>query len=224
MIQFKNVSKNYGEYVALENISFTINAGEMVFLTGHSGAGKTTVLKLLSCIESPTRGNITINNTLINKLSKKQIPSLRRHIGIIFQNPLLLPDTNVFENVALPLVVSGLKEREIQRRVHAALDKVGLLSKVKVSPEALSCGEQQRVGIARAIVNKPAILIADEPTGNLDYTLSREIFKLFDAFNSVGVTTLIATHDVSLINTSKHRTIALAQGKVINEPSTASIV
>lgn len=224
MIRFKHVTKTYGAEVALSNVNFSVAAGEMCFLTGHSGAGKTTILKLLSCIETPTRGNVYINDTVINHLSKKQIPLLRRHIGIIFQNPILLTHSTVFENVAIPLIVAGFKEREIQRRVQAALAKVELLKKINCFPQELSCGEQQRIGIARAVVNKPAILIADEPTGNLDHSLSKDIFSLFDAFNAVGVTVLIATHDLTLINPLKHRVIELIQGEIKHEQESVATV
>jgi cell division transport system ATP-binding protein len=190
-----------------------MNAGEMAFLTGHSGAGKSTVLKLAMHIESPTRGQIRIDNLLLSQLSKRQIPLLRRRIGMIYQNPQLIQNQTVFDNVALPLLIHGYRHREIKRRVHAALDKVGLLSKENLYPGALSCGEQQRIGIARAVVNKPEILLADEPTGNLDPELSMEILKLFEAFHAVGVTVLIATHDLSLIAQMPHRMITLHNGQ-----------
>lgn len=215
MIHFENVSKHYDGHAALSDISFSVLPGEMVFLTGHSGAGKTTALKLAMRIEAVTQGQIYINQQHIQRLSKRQIPLLRRQIGMIFQNPHLLSERSVFDNVALPLIISGCSQREINRRVHAALDKVGLLTKEKLLPPALSCGEQQRVNIARAVVNKPTILLADEPTGNLDPQLSMGILRLFEAFNAVGVTVLIATHDLPLIAKMQHRVITLKQGQVI---------
>ncbi|EKD77528.1 MAG: hypothetical protein ACD_42C00305G0004 [uncultured bacterium] len=212
MIEFNNVAKEYSGHTALSNVSFSIKSSEMVFLTGHSGAGKSTVLKLAMQIESPTRGQIQVNQHNLSRLSKKQIPSLRRRIGMIYQNPQLINTRTVFDNIALPLEIQGYRTREMRRRVHAALDKVGLLSKEKYYPDALSCGEQQRIGIARAVVNKPDILLADEPTGNLDPQLSIEILRLFEAFHAVGVTVLIATHDLSLIAQMPYRMITLHNG------------
>lgn len=212
MIEFNNVAKEYRGHTALSQVTFSMKPGEMAFLTGHSGAGKSTVLKLAMHIEQPTRGQIQINQFNLARLSKRHIPSLRRRIGMIYQNPQLLQTQTVFDNVALPLLIQGYRDREIKRRVHAALDKVGLLSKEKLFPGALSCGEQQRVGIARAVVNKPDILLADEPTGNLDPELSMEILRLFEAFHSVGVTVLIATHDLSLIAQMPYRMITLING------------
>src|SRR3990167_2710770 len=222
MILFDHVSKNYQNHEALSHVSFSVASREMVFLTGHSGAGKTTALKLMLRIEDPSQGQIYINQQHIQRLAKRQIPLLRRQIGMIFQNPNLLSDRTVFENVALPLIISGCSRREINRRVHAALDKVGLLSKEKLLPSVLSCGEQQRVNIARAVVNKPTILLADEPTGNLDPSLSMGILRLFEAFNAVGVTVLIATHDLPLIAKMQHRIITLKQGQVIQKRNNVS--
>ncbi|HLB55882.1 MAG TPA: cell division ATP-binding protein FtsE [Coxiellaceae bacterium] len=212
MIEFNNVAKEYHGHAALSQVTFSMKPGEMAFLTGHSGAGKSTVLKLAMHIEQPTRGNIQINQFNLARLSKRHIPSLRRRIGMIYQNPQLLQTQTVFDNVALPLLIQGYHQREMKRRVHAALDKVGLLSKEKLFPNELSCGEQQRIGIARAVVNKPDILLADEPTGNLDPELSMEILRLFEAFHSVGVTVLIATHDLSLIAQMPYRMITLLNG------------
>lgn len=213
MIEFNNVTKEYSGHTALSNVSFTIHQSEMVFLTGHSGAGKSTVLKLAMHIETPTRGQIQINQQNLSRLSRRQIPLLRRRIGMIYQNPQLVHTRTVFDNIALPLEIQGYREREMKRRVHAALDKVGLLSKEKYFPDALSCGEQQRIGIARAVVNKPDILLADEPTGNLDPHLSMEILRLLEAFHAVGVTVLIATHDLSLIAQMPCRMIILQNGE-----------
>lgn len=197
---------------ALSNVSFELAKGEMMFLTGHSGAGKTTLLKLIMRMEQPTGGQILLNDKNLEKLPKRLIPYLRRKIGVIFQNPLLLTNRSVFENVALPLQVSGYPYSEIQRRVRAALDKVGLLPKEKLYPLGLSSGEQQRISIARAVVNKPEILLADEPTGNLDPNLSLDIMRLFEAFHQVGVTVLIATHDLSILAMLKHPILRLQDG------------
>jgi cell division transport system ATP-binding protein len=213
MIEFTNVAKEYQGHTALKQVTFSMKPGEMAFLTGHSGAGKSTVLKLAMHIETPSQGQIQINQFNLSRLSKRQIPLLRRRIGMIYQNPQLLQNQTVFDNVSLPLLIHGYREREIKRRVHAALDKVGLLSKEKLFPGALSCGEQQRIGIARAVVNKPDILLADEPTGNLDPELSMEILRLFEAFHAVGVTVLIATHDLSLIAQMPYRMIILHNGQ-----------
>ena len=216
MIRFDNVSKRYeGGYDALMNVNFELDDGEMAFLTGHSGAGKSTLLKLIMLIERPSRGNVSIGGRNLAKVVNRQIPYLRRQIGVVFQNHQLLFDRTVFDNVALPLQISGLPIKEQGKRVRAALDKVGLLDKEKHNPMALSGGEQQRVGIARAVVNKPAILLADEPTGNLDPELSAEIMDLFQAFNQVGVSVLIATHDISLIESMQQRVLRLDHGRLI---------
>jgi len=219
MIQLNQVGKRYPSgHEALNGIGLEVGAGEIVFLTGHSGAGKSTFLKLLALIERPSYGQIIINNRNLARVSKHRLPYYRREIGIIFQNHQLLGDRTVFDNVALPLTIAGLhRSREVGRRVRAALDKVGLLSKEKMYPITLSGGEQQRVGIARAVVNKPPLLLADEPTGNLDPDLSREIMALFGAFNQVGVTVLIATHDIELISTLNHRTLTLKDGRLAGD-------
>jgi len=218
MLQFDQVSKTYpGGFVALERINFRIAKGEMVFLTGHSGAGKSTILKLISMIERPSTGRVMINNIDLSRLKRSQVPYVRRDVGIIFQNHRLLMNHTVFDNVALPLVIEGFTGKEMVKRVHAALDKVGLLDKQRCLPETLSGGEQQRVGIARAVVNKPPLLLADEPTGNLDPELSRDIIQVFEAFNQVGVSVLVATHDLGLIARMRNRTLTLKQGKMIND-------
>jgi cell division transport system ATP-binding protein len=216
MIRFTNVSKRYpGGYEALSNLSFHLAPGEMAFLTGHSGAGKSTLLKLIALIERPSGGQVVVNGQNLAKVSRRRIPYHRREIGVIFQDHRLLFDRTVFDNVALPLVIAGYSREETARRVRAALDKVGLLSKEKVYPITLSGGEQQRVGIARAVINKPALLLADEPTGNLDPELSREIMGIFEQFNQVGVTVLIASHDMALIEQMRHRMLRLEQGRLV---------
>ena len=218
MIQFINVSKRYSHgREALQNVSFEIQTGEMAFLTGHSGAGKSTVLKLIAAMERTTRGQVLVNRTSVSRLRKGKIPYYRRHLGVIFQDHKLLFDRTVFDNVALPLVIAGHRRKEIERRVRGALDKVNLLHKERSYPIALSGGEQQRVGIARAISARPPVLLADEPTGNLDPQLSREIMTLFDDFKQVGVTVLVASHDLDLIRELGHRTLVLADGKLIDD-------
>ncbi|MCH9769798.1 MAG: cell division ATP-binding protein FtsE [Gammaproteobacteria bacterium] len=217
MIHFTDVSKSFAGQYALNNLNLQIASGEMTFLTGHSGAGKTTLLKLITMIENCTRGQIIVNGKNLSRLSRRQIPDYRRHIGMIFQDTKLIPNHNVFDNVALPLIISGFNPHEIKRRVHAALDKVGLLDKENLFPGALSGGEAQRVGIARAVVNRPTLILADEPTGNLDPELSAEILRLFEAFNAVGVTTLIATHDTALISKLNHRIITLKNGMLAGD-------
>ena len=218
MICFDNLSKRYpGGFEALKNVSFEMDAGEMAFLTGHSGAGKSTLLKMLMLMERPTSGNLLINGKNLNRLSNSQIPIYRRQVGVVFQNHQLLLDRTVFDNVALPLQVSGYPSSEIGRRVRAALDGVGLLEKEQQKPIALSGGEQQRVGIARAVVHKPRILLADEPTGNLDPELSSEIMALFRRFQNVGVTVLIATHDITLINRMQLRIMRLEEGELTDD-------
>lgn len=216
MIQFDTVSKRYPEgHDALLRVSFHIAREELVFLTGHSGAGKSTLLKLIMRMEKPSGGQILVNGKNLNKLSSRRIPYHRRNIGVVFQNHHLLFDRSVFDNVALPLVIAGYHPKDAARRVRASLDKVGLLHKEKHNPVTLSGGEQQRVGIARAVVNKPDLLLADEPTGNLDPKLSAEIMHLFEQFNLVGVTVLIATHDLALIARMPRRMLTLRNGQVV---------
>ena len=215
MITFKNVSKRYPDgFVALNNANLDIATGEMVFLTGHSGAGKSTLLKLIATIEHPSSGIIAINGQNIAQLKPAAIPYLRRKIGFIFQDHKLLFDRSAFDNVLLPLQISGFDSQSMAARVRAALDKVGLLKKEKSMPVALSGGEKQRLCIARAIVHRPMILIADEPTGNLDIEYARDIMTLFNSFNQVGVTVLISTHDASLLEDTQHRILTLKQGKL----------
>lgn len=217
MIEFHNVTKRYrGGVEALRNVSGRIDAGEMVFLTGHSGAGKSTLLRLTTLVERATRGHIVIGGHNLSRIPRRKIPLFRRHIGVVFQDHRLLRDRTVFDNVALPLVVSGYGHSEIGRRVRAALDKVNLLGKEKQFPVVLSGGEQQRVGIARAVVHKPPVLLADEPTGNLDPDLSREIMGLFAQFNQVGVTVIIATHDLDLVHHFGNRVLVLRNGQFVD--------
>ena len=217
MIRFDNVSKSYdAQSDALRNVSIEINKGEFMFVTGHSGAGKSTLMRLIARVEKPTRGQLIVNGQNLNRLGAVEVAAYRRRVGFIFQDHRLLNDRSIFDNVALPLAIAGLRRSETQKRVRAALDKVGLLSKEKLRPGKLSSGEQQRVGIARAVVNRPDVLLADEPTGNLDPGLSKEIVELFRQFNEVGVTVLLATHDISLITkySDSYRRLALAKGCV----------
>jgi cell division transport system ATP-binding protein len=215
MIRFNQVFKRYpGGYAALKNLSFDIPAGEMAFLTGHSGAGKSTLLKLIAAIERPSSGSVLVNGQNIGVLKPGAIPYLRRNIGLVFQDHKLLFDRNLFDNVMLPLQIVGFDHRESARRVRAALDKVGLLKREKANPVSLSGGEQQRLCIARAIVNRPTILLADEPTGNLDAESAGDIMNIFKSFHQVGVTLLISTHDESVLRQYHGRTINLRQGEL----------
>lgn len=223
MIRFENVGKRYASgREALSGASFHIEKGDMAFITGHSGAGKSTLLKLIALIERPTRGTVLVNNQNTSRISRRKIPYFRRQIGIVFQDHKLLSDRSVFDNVALPLLIGALKSRDVSRRVRAALDQVGLLKFENNSPLTLSTGEQQRVGIARAIVSRPELVIADEPTGNLDPELSLEIMKLFERFNQVGVTLLIATHDVELIDKLQCRRLQLESGRIVESSQSSS--
>lgn len=215
MIQFTQVYKRYpGGHEALKNVSFSIEAGEMVYLTGHSGAGKSTLLKLIAAIERPTSGSVLVKGQNIRSLKRAAIPALRRDIGLVFQDHKLLFDRNVFDNVLLPLQICGFKPREAARRVRAALDKVGLLAREKANPITLSGGEQQRLCIARAIVNRPSILLADEPTANLDVAYAREIMAILQSFHQVGVTLLISTHDENVLQHFPARVLHLKQGEL----------
>ncbi|MGB4247658.1 MAG: cell division ATP-binding protein FtsE [Pseudohongiellaceae bacterium] len=218
MIKFDNVSKRYpGGHQALNQVSFELREGEMAFLTGRSGAGKSTLLKLIMLMEKANQGQILVNGKNLARLPREQIPFYRRRIGVVFQDHQLLFDRSVFDNVALPLQIEGYPKHEADRRVRAALDKVGLLKKEKMNPMALSGGEQQRIGIARAVVNRPQILLADEPTGNLDPELAAEIMLLFEQFNQVGVSMLIASHDLSLIARLRHRILTLHNGQLVKD-------
>jgi cell division transport system ATP-binding protein len=227
MVRFDRVSKRYPSgKEALSGVSFELDQGEMVFLTGHSGAGKSTLLKLMMRMEVPTRGEVIVDGSNLSRLREGLVPYHRRKVGVVFQNHQLLFDRSVFDNVALPLLIAGTSLKETGRRVRAALDKVGLLGKEKLNPIQLSGGEQQRIGIARAVVNKPALLIADEPTGNLDPELSAEIMNLFCQFQQVGVTVLVATHDIALVERMQKRRLILQDGQMIagNEAFSGSTI
>jgi cell division transport system ATP-binding protein len=223
MIQFDQVTKRYpGSDEALKNVSFSIDAGEWVFVTGHSGAGKSTLLKLTAAIERPTSGTVLIANQNISKLKSSAIPFMRRRFGVVFQDHKLLYDRNCLENVILPLRINGVAGAEAAKRVRAALDKVGLLHKEKAMPITLSGGEQQRLAIARAVVSRPSILIADEPTGNLDASYAADIMGIFQAFNQVGVTVVMATHDALGLSASHSRVLHLNHGQLSQSESLMS--
>lgn len=217
MIRFQNVSKHYDDgHKALTQVSFHLSKGDMAFLTGHSGAGKSTLLKLVALIERPTRGQIHLAGHDLSRISRRQVPYIRRSVGLVFQDSQLLDDRTVFDNVALPLYITGFRPQEIGRRVRAALDMVSLLDKERSNPRSLSSGEQQRVGLARAVVHRPPLLLADEPTGNLDPELSAEMMRLFERFNQAGVTVLVASHDLGLIASMRHRILTLKQGHLVS--------
>lgn len=225
MISFDNVYKRYpGGQEALKGVSYQLEKGEMAFLTGHSGAGKSSMLKLIALIERSTRGEVVFDGKNLSRVKRREIPYLRRQIGIVFQDHNLLNDRTVFDNVALPLIIDGQHYSEISRRVRGALDKVGLLGKENSYPTALSGGEQQRVGIARAVVNRPPLLLADEPTGNLDPALSWEIMQLFQQFTQVGVTVLVASHDLDLIAHMDQRLLTLKDGELLNDGRTSDLL
>jgi len=216
MIDFEHVAKRYGgRFEALAHLNFRVDRGEMVFLTGHSGAGKSSLLRLIIRLEKPSRGRVVVAGHDLAKLHSSMIPFYRRQIGVVFQDHQLLFDRSIFYNVALPLEIQGMEPRDAARRTRAALDKVGLLHREKALPIELSGGEQQRVGIARAVVNKPALLLADEPTGNLDPQLSADIMALFEDFNRIGTTVMVASHDLALIARLRHRMLRLHEGRLV---------
>lgn len=225
MISFEHVAKRYpGGIQALSDVNFELANGELAFLTGHSGAGKSTLLRLIALLERPSRGQVLFDGRNVGKLARRHIPYLRRRVGIIFQDHRLLSDKKVFDNVALPLMIAGVSYREIKRRVRAALDKVGLLDKEGMYPPMLSGGQQQRVGIARAIIGKPPLLLADEPTGNLDPEMSAELMNYFLQLNELGVTILIASHDLDLIRRLGRRVLVLKDGSMVDDlPSRQSL-
>lgn len=215
MITFDNVTKRYpGNHEALVDVSFSINDGELVYVTGHSGAGKSTLLKLMAAIERPTSGTVIIHQQNIAKLKSSSLPFVRRNIGMVFQDHKLLFDRNCYHNVALPLAINGITGTEAGKRIRAALDKVGLLNKEKAMPITLSGGEQQRLAIARAVVSRPSILIADEPTGNLDRDYAADIMQLFGAFQQVGVTVIVATHDALGKISPQDKVLKLEHGRL----------
>ncbi|WP_019881637.1 MULTISPECIES: cell division ATP-binding protein FtsE [unclassified Methylophilus] len=225
MIVFNNVSMRYPNSAHLfRQVSFSIDKGDFVLVTGHSGAGKSTLLKLMAGIELPSSGHILINQQDISQLHPNAVPYLRRRFGLVFQDHKLLYDRNSFENVALPLSIQGITGEEAARRVRAALDKVGLLNKEKAMPITLSGGEQQRLAIARAVVSRPSIVIADEPTGGLDQAASLEIMQLLKAFNDVGVTVVIAMHDVSQVSTIAYRTLHIDQQTISAMPAQTAML
>lgn len=230
MITFDNVTKRYpGSHEAISNVSFAIEQGEMVYVTGHSGAGKSTLLKLIAAIERPTSGTVLINNQNVSKLKEATLPYVRRKFGLVFQDHKLLYDRNCYHNVALPLAINGITGIDAGKRIRAALDKVGLLHKEKAMPITLSGGEQQRLAIARAVVSRPSILIADEPTGNLDRNYAEDIMTLFAAFQQVGVTVIVATHDAlgnanyqnKVLHLNQGRLVSLDQGRLVNVETSA---
>ena len=218
MITFEHVSKRYeGGVTALRDVNFELDRGEMVFLTGHSGAGKSTLLRLILMLERPSGGQVIVNGQNLGQLPARQSARVRQRVGMIFQDHKLLQEKSVFDNVALPLMIAGLPYREVRKRVRAALDRVGLLARESSSPGRLSGGEQQRVGIARAIVGMPPVLLADEPTGNLDPELSQDLFELFRRLNEQGVTVLVASHDLSLIRSMGQRVLVLSAGELVDD-------
>ena len=218
VLRFDNVSKQYpGGQVALEGVSFEVQAGEMLFLTGHSGAGKSTLLRLVHLSERPSRGAVVFNDRNLNKVRGGRVPLHRRNVGVVFQNHQLLVDRSVGENVALPLILRGMKRGEIGKRVRSLLERLGLGARERALPSQLSAGEQQRVGIARALVAEPALLVADEPTGNLDPTLSAEIMALFAALPERGTSVLVASHDLNLVKRMKKRVLVLDHGRLADD-------
>lgn len=217
-IEFQYVVKRFGNgSVALTDVSVTIPEGSMTFLTGHSGAGKSTFLNLLLRLDTPTRGRILVNGVDIAALKRRHLPVFRRHLGVVFQDGQLLGGRSIFDNVAVPLHVAGMRRRDVGRRVRAALESVDLLDKARLLPGQLSAGERQRIVIARAVVNRPKILLADEPTGNLDPALSKSIMGLLRRFHDVGVTVIVASHDTELVGSMGNRVVELDHGRVVGQ-------
>jgi len=214
IIQLVGVSKGYDRHEVLSGLSFQIDKGSMIFISGHSGAGKTTLLKLIGFVEAASSGQVIINGINLSRIKPRAIPAFRRQIGMVFQDYRLLANHTVFDNVSLPLVIAGYRHHEIASRVRADLSRVDLLNKAGAYPVTLSGGEQQRVGIARAVVNKPAILLADEPTGNLDPELSLEIMRFFQEFHQTGTTVLIASHDHTMIQRMDYPVLHLHHGRL----------
>ena len=218
MIRFDQVSKRYpGGKMGLDALSFEVDAHEMVFVTGHSGAGKSTLLKLIAVMERPSAGAVLYAGINLGKLSRRRVPALRRRLGIVFQDHRLLMDRTLYDNVALPLQIIGARPQDMRRSINSVLDRVGLLDRSKALPSQLSTGEQQRVGIARAMVSKPELLLADEPTGNLDPQLSGEILSLLADFNADGTCVLVASHDLLLIKRMRKRVLVLQEGKMLDD-------
>ena len=218
MIRFHDVTMRYpGGQEALRSVNFRVSPGQLVFVTGHSGAGKSTMLRLITLIERCTRGQVMVGGHNLSRMHARHIPLYRRHLGVVFQDHRLLAQRTVFDNVALPLVAAGYRHGDVRRRVRAALDLVGLLDRERLQPRALSSGKQQRVGIARAVVHRPSLLLADEPTGNLDPKLSRYTMALFERFNQIGGAVVIATHDLDLARSMSHRIITLREGAIIDD-------
>ena len=223
-VEFSHVVKRYANGTeALRNVTVTIPEGTMLFLSGHSGAGKSTFLRLVLRLETATRGRILVNDVDISRLAARHVPRYRRHLGVVFQDHHLMPTRNVFENVALPLRAAGLREREVGRRVRAALSSVELLDLDRALPGALSAGERQRVGIARAVVNRPKILLADEPTGNLDPVLSRNVMSLFQVFKAIGATVIVASHDTALVADMGERIVDLGNGRIVSDSANPEV-
>ena len=215
MIRFEQVSKTYpGGFTALKNLSFSISKGEMIFIAGHSGAGKSTILKLISGIVKPTKGKVWLNNQDLGRLNDNQLGYLRQHIGIVFQDHKLLFDRNVLQNVMLPLRITGYERKQAERRARIAIEKVGLSGRELADPITLSGGEQQRLCIARAVVHQPSLLIADEPSANLDRACALDIIELFKTFHEAGTTVMVAAHDETLMADYGHRIIRLQEGRL----------
>ena len=223
MIRFHDATKRYpGGHEALRSVNLHVPPGQMLFVTGHSGAGKSTMLRLIMLMERCSRGQVIVGGHNLSRIRARRMPLYRRHLGVVFQDHRLLSERTVFDNVALPLVAAGYRHNDVRRRVRAALDLVGLLGKERLQPAVLSGGEQQRIGIARAVVNRPSLLLADEPTGNLDPKLSRYTMALFDRINQLGGTVVVATHDLDLARSMSHRIVTLSEGRIVDDTGAGS--